>query len=200
MPIKKTRPRGFSLIELLLVLTLSPIVFFAVYSNFAMGVKLWQRLQVQSPEEDLVIFSLKAQRDLANAMRLSTIPFIGEPDAMTFASAIEAPEALGGKDGIGQVRYFYDERARAVMRETQDYSQTFKQAPGQKTLLIGDVDEFQVSYLAMAPTATLPDWTDSFASEKPTDLPIAVRFTYSRAGTRQRQERTYFLAAGGAKK
>ena len=91
----KAAKRGFSLIELLLVLTLAPIIFFAVYANFISGVRLWQRMQVGTPEEDQAIFRTKTQRDFQNVLRYAAVPFTGGKDEVTFMAGIGSDEALG---------------------------------------------------------------------------------------------------------
>ena len=152
MPIKKTsrrapKRRGFSLVELLLVLSLAPIVFFAVYSNFSSGVKLWQRLQVKTPEEDQVIFRLKTQRDFQNALRYVPVPFQGEDTNVAFMACIAATE-LGGDRAIGQVRYFYDDSHNTIVREVRDFSQLYREAQGQVTVMQANVGSFSLQYLA----------------------------------------------------
>ncbi len=193
----KTAKGGFSLVELLLVLSLAPIIFFAVYSNFSAGVQLWQRLQVATPEEDQAIFRLKTQRDFQNVMHYESMPFLGEKDELSFAAGIEADDGLGGKRAIGQVRYFYDESARAIARETKDFTQIYKEAPGQTVLLARDVGSFEAAYLVKDPLAKKYEWKDEFRPEKPGELPMAVRLIYTAQGSSENTEQTFFIPAGG---
>ena len=201
MFIKKTSRRdcrGFSLLELLLVLTLAPIVFFAVFSNFSTGIRLWQRVQVETPEEDLAIFLLKAQRDFEGAMRYSPMPFRGDSDEVAFASGVVASPELGGARAIGEVRYFYDASARGIAREIRDLSQIYQEKPGKTSLMLRPVGSFELFYLVWDPLASQYEWKSEYRPEKPGQLPLAVRLTYSVPSIAGAAEQTFFLPAGGA--
>jgi len=197
---RKAAERGFSLVELLLVMTLAPIIFFAVYSNFSSGVRLWQRLQVGTPEEDQAIFRLKTQRDFQNVLRYAPIPFTGEKEEVFFATGIEADDTLGGKRAIGQVHYFYDESAKAVARETKDFNQIYRETGGQIILMAQNVRSLEMSYLVKDPLEDDYIWKEEFRPEKAGDLPLAVRLSYISQNSSQQNEQTFFIPAGGSLK
>ena len=193
---KASKPGGFSLIELLLVLSLAPIVFFAVYSNFNAGVRLWQRLQIGTPDEDRAIFRIKTQRDFLNAMHFTSIPFMGDEEGVTFAASIVADEKLGGDRAIGQVHYFYDASSRNIMRETKDYSQVYKESPGLSTVMAQNIDSFVMTYLVKDVTAKDYVWQEDY-HEKPGTLPTAIKLTYTVKDSAEVYEQTYFISSGG---
>ncbi len=190
--------RGFSLLELLLVMSLAPIVFFVVYSNFAMGVRLWQRLQIATPEEDRAIFLIKARRDFQNMRRFSSLPFQGSVEEVAYASSIEAPSALGLGRGIGQVRYYFDDSSGAIFREVRDYSRLYEDKDGVRTLLLKGVRSFSLAYLVKEPPSSEYEWKEEYLPEKPSSLPMAVRLTYETDGASQPVEQTLIIGAGGA--
>ncbi len=194
---RKSRRAGFSLIELLLVMTLAPIIFFAVYANFSTGIRLWQRLQVDTPEEDLVIFAQKAQRDFENATRYSLIPFEGGKDEAVFAARIEAEPALGGDRSIGQVRYYYDENKNAIFREIKNISEIYRDASGTKALLLKGVRSFEAAYLNYDKLAESYVWNDAYQPAQTGNQPMAVRLSYVLEGTNKRMEQVIFIPAGG---
>ncbi len=189
--------RGFSLVELLLVLSLAPIVFFAVYSNFAAGVQLWQRLQVATPEEDQAIFRIKAQRDFQNVMRYRSLPFQGDKESVSFMAGIQADRELGGSHAIGRVRYFYDPSAHAITREVKDFSQIYKEAAGQVTILATGIRSLELSYLVKDEFGKEYIWQDEYEPSKPDNLPLAVRLTYTTLNSSENAEQTFFIPAGG---
>ncbi len=190
--------RGFSLIELLLVLTLAPIIFFAVYSNFISGVRLWQRMQVGTPEEDQAIFRMKTQRDFQNVLRYAAIPFAGEKDGVSFMAGIEADDKLGGKRAIGWVHYFYDESADAVTREVKDFNQIYRESAGKATQMARGVGSFTVVYLVKEALSSDYEWKEEFRPEKPGELPLAVRLIYTTQNSAESTTQTYFIPAGGS--
>jgi hypothetical protein len=182
----------------LLVLSLAPVVFFVVYSNFNIGVRLWQRMQVETPEEDLALFYLKARSDFESVMRYSSLPFTGAEQEFAFMCGIQAPAELGGERAIGQVRYFYDEASRAITREVKHFNQLYKERPGRTSQLLRRVDFFAVAYLAWNPLNSQFEWSAEFRPEKADGLPVAVRLLYSAPGNDEATEQTFFLSAGGA--
>ena len=196
----KASERGFSFIELLLVLTLAPIIFFAVYSNFTSGVRLWQRMQVGTPEEDDAIFRMKTQRDFQNVLRFAAVPFAGEKDEITFMAGIESDEGLGGKRAIGKVRYFYDESANAIGREEKDFSQVYRESEGRISQIVRNVGSFGTTYLVKDPLTKEYEWKDEYQPEKPGDLPLAVRLNYTTQTSAENTEQTFFIPSGGSVK
>ena len=200
MRIKKTLSsevrRGFSLLELLLVLTLAPIVFFALYSNFSAGLHIWSTVVRQTPEEDLHIFFYKVRRDVENMLRTDAIPFSGDSEEIVFACAIEARPELGGKRGIGQVRFYYDGSSKTINREVKDYSQVYQESPGQVTALLRNVSSFSLSYLTPAQTGDTYSWNDSWTPQAGA-LPAAVRLSFEAEQTLNRQERVIYIPVGG---
>ena len=188
--------RGFSLLELLLVLTLAPVVFFALYSNFSAGVRIWSTVVRQTPEEDVNIFFYKVRRDIENILRYDAVPFSGDGEEIVFAGAIEARPELGGKRGIGQVRLFYDGSSKTVNREVKDMSQIHQDSSGERTVLFHDVASFSLFYLTPAQVGGSYSWTDSWTPQ-PATLPAAVRLSFSTQKAGERQERVIFIPAGG---
>ncbi len=186
---------GFSLLELLLVMALLPIVFYTVFSNFSVGMRVWQAVNVQTPVEDLAIFYQKARADLENTFSIQTIPFEGEKDSVSFPSTVQTIPALGGDRGIGRVRLFYDSNAKGIAREVWDYSEVYRESEGKKSLLLQNVSSLEFSYLVQDATSQEYEWVSSWTPE-PDKLPIAVRMLFS-VGRGSPIERTYFLPAGG---
>src|SRR3989338_4885613 len=77
---------GFTLIELLIVSALLAVVSLALFSVFNSGIKIWQRINQTSINEDLNIFLSKFARDLANGFSFSAINFSGDAERMQFAA------------------------------------------------------------------------------------------------------------------
>ena len=187
---------GFSLLELLMVLTLAPIVFFTLYSSFSAGLRIWSTVVSQTPEEDLNIFYMKTRRDIENMLRYDPIPFSGDNEEAAFASVIEAPAELGGRHAIGQVRFFYDPSSKTVRRETKNISQLHKDSAGQVTVLLKGVTSFALFYLSNNQTGDDYSWSDSWAPQSGT-LPVALRLSFKTADTPDRQERIVYVPVGG---
>lgn len=186
---------GFSLLELLLVMSLLPIVFYTVFSNFSVGMKVWQAVNVATPVEDLAIFYQKARADFDNTFFHQSIAFEGEKDEVTFPSTVVTAPVLGGDHGIGRVRLSYDTTAKGIMRQVWDYSEIYRESEGKKTLILRDVTSLEFSYLIFDIASKSYEWSSSWKPE-PDKLPAAVRMIFS-LGRGDPIERTYFLPCGG---
>ncbi len=178
-------------------MTLAPIVFFSVYSNFSAGVRIWSAVVRQTPEEDLNIFYYKIQHDFENMLRYASVPFSGDKQEILFIGGIDARPELGGTRGIGQVRYFYDDSSKTINREVKDFSQLYKDLAGRQTALLKDVTWCELSYLSFSKLEKDPFWNEFWTSDGE-NLPVAIRFSFSTAQNPDKQERVIFIPAGGS--
>jgi prepilin-type N-terminal cleavage/methylation domain-containing protein len=188
---------GFSLIELLLVLTILPIVSFAVYSNFNSGIGLWKRLNRPVFEEDIQVFQTKASRDFLETLVFSPISFQGDPERASFPATVRTQSRLGGDRGIGQVTYRYDSDTRAILREERNYVEFCAEKPGRISSVLTGVDSCVLSYMVYDEVLKSYSWSDVW-SGKPNQAPAAVRFTYTHTfGERRDAVDTFFVPVGG---
>ncbi len=188
---------GFSLIELLIVLTLLPVISFAVYSNLNSGINLWKALNQPVPEEEVQVFQTKASRDFLETLVFSPITFQGDAGKVSFPATIRTQPELGGDRGIGQVIYRYDADARAILREERDYAEFCADKPGQTHSVLGGVTACVFSYFVYDEVQRTYGWSDVW-SGKPDQAPVAVRFSYTRAaGAGAEAADTFFVPVGG---
>ena len=196
---KRFNRLGFSLVELLLVLTLAPVIFFAVYSNFSTGVRLWKRIQVPIPQEDVLIFYEKSVKDIQNTMRSKQISYFGEKDRISFCTGVEADKTLGGARGIGQITYYYDDFKKILFREVKDYSQLYRDAAGSVAPLLRDISSVEFSFFALNLSSHEYEWKDDF-SGKGGNVPTAVRIRYVAKDSPKPVTETFFIPTGWAAK
>lgn len=192
------RRSGFSLLELLIVTALIPVLSLAVFANFNSGIKLWQAIQANVAEEDILIFYEKAGEDFSNALRWSNIDIEGTGTSFSFVTRIDAPAELGGERGIGTVRYFFDASGRTIQKETRNLNQLFKKQPGLGRMALSNVDACRFEYLFENTDYKRFEWIQEW--RKPRELPIAVRVTFHYAGPSDAFElvKTFHIPAGGA--
>jgi prepilin-type N-terminal cleavage/methylation domain-containing protein len=115
--------RGFTLIEILIVTMMMSVVSLAIFSAFNNGIKIWQRLNRQLPQEDINIFFDKFTSDLRNCVKLKNISFTGKADTLEFASIVLS--ARMEQASVGKIVYRYDRSAGALRRDQFDYSAVF---------------------------------------------------------------------------
>ncbi len=114
--------RGFTLIEVLLAVTIMAVIATGIYTTFAQGLRLWRRaIEIKPDIESNLIFE-KAAADLKNLFPGKKPPFKGEQNALEFLTY--SPQDLTDEDGhrIKQpvfVRYLYDASAGTLMRSEE---------------------------------------------------------------------------------
>ena len=135
---------GFTFIELILVTAILAVVSLAIYTTFNNGIKIWQRINKQLPEEDVDIFFDKFARDLRNTSKFRGINFIGKEDRIEFASLINSRQLK--KRTVGQVIYFYDTSVGILKREQRDFSQVFTGQEGLVTWALINFKSLKLQY------------------------------------------------------
>jgi prepilin-type N-terminal cleavage/methylation domain-containing protein len=190
--------KGFSLMELLVVVTLLPIVAIAIYANFRSATAVWKQATMGVSEEDLAIFGNKMDRDLRSAFIYLPMPFQGDDQQMSVATLIVADPALGGTRAVGQVRYFFDIKKGVIFREEKNVSDIFKEKPGRLSMLLEHVSGFHISYFLLDPQYRKYGWKEAWTPAFK-GLPLAVKFEFQYNGPdgSQAVSKTFAVPCGG---
>ena len=145
--------RAFTLIEILLVLSLLSMISIAVFRTLANGLKIWDKRSKSAMQEDVLIFFEKINVDLQNTVTYSKIPFEGKRQRISFASVIKIPvdERIRSEkdeytDQIGRVEYDFDKSQKALYRRQANYSQALKNKFGPKRLLVQGLSSVEFVY------------------------------------------------------
>lgn len=146
-------PCGFTLIEILLVVSVLSVVGVAVYHVFSDSLKVWSRAQSSLTEEDVSIFSQKITSDVRNAFMYSKIRFEGKEDSLAFAAIIRTPADIksGLAEGsyvnqIGKVEYYFDDLKNGLYRRQANYSQALGGKTPAGRLLVSDIKSVKFQY------------------------------------------------------
>lgn len=189
--------RGFSLLELLIAMSLLSIVGMAIFGNLNSGIKIWKVVQRPSPQEEMSLFFQKTLRDLHQAFKYTGLPFEGSQNRMSFVTSIHTDPELGGDRGIGRVTYFYSRRDKRIMKETQNLNHIYKEKSGLTQRLLGDVTSFDLSFFVLDPEAEEYHWVKEWEDEEA--LPVAVRMKFRTLWVDEEQTftKTFMIPAGG---
>jgi len=184
--------------ELLIVAALFPVIAFATYSNLNSGIRIWEAMQKETPDETAAIFYSKVTGELGNMFLYTPIPFNAEKDSITFAAPIQAPAALGGDLGFGELRYYFDEKKRMIFRQERNVSDLFKEKPGRARPLLTEVSSFKISFFTKDPLDKKYKWFEEWDNSQGKKLPIAVRFNFeaSVAGITKNYSKVFRIPAG----
>ena len=110
---------GFSLLELLIAMTIFVVVAVVLYSSFASGINVWRQAKSSFDTYQNARLSLEIiARDLRNSISYEGLEFSGEKDRVSFAGLINCaepgePEILK----IGKISYYFEETEDAIVRQ-----------------------------------------------------------------------------------
>ena len=165
---------GFTLIEMLVAISLVALTSFAIYQNFDSGVRVMRVMSRPISEEDIDLFFEKFAQDLQNSFRYKGIPFVGKKDKVSFMTTVPTLESLGGGEGIGRVTYSYDSSRASVARLRENMSQIYKEKPGKPLNLLSSVESLSFKYYQYNPTDQKHEWVDE-REETAEKIPLAVQ-------------------------
>lgn len=178
--------KGFTLIELVLVMVILGVVGLAVYGTFVNGLNIWKRITQQNQPEDINVFFEKITFDLRNSFKLTGIRFRGGKTRVTFPTRTKFIDDEQLKESIGQVTYAFNGRTKTIDQSAATYSDVFYKRAGQKRVLARDVRSLRFEYFTFDPDrkeyAWVPSWQEddlTFGVEAEENLPLIVKVELS---------------------
>ena len=189
-PIDLSGSRGFTLIEVVLALTIFALMGGILYGAFSLGHSAVEKSQANSTRNQ----KLRSIADLLGSYVRSAFPyrespqeqtafFEGDSESLTFVSAYS--QGMGGR-GMAKIQITKDEdekgRATVKLQETAPVRINSEAAAAGQThgiVLHDDVREFRLAYLD--PQAEEEIWEERWDARERRMLPRAVRFTYQDA-------------------
>jgi len=191
----KKRNSGFTLIEMLLVMAMLAVVSLAIYTMFSNSVKIWQRIHMSIPVEDVDIFFEKFTSDIKNSMKFKTIGFSGKEESLGFAAPVYS--ARMDKRTVGEIRYTFNPYSGKVKREIRDYSQAYLGEEKAAQELLTSVKEFKIRYYTYDVEKKEYIWQNEWQGE---GLPLAVKVEIEIKNDNEQAEiyaRTVSIPVGG---
>lgn len=167
----KGRPAAaFTLIEMLVVVSMVSVISLAIYATLSGGLRIWQRVNLNTPAEDIVIFFEKITSDLRNAVKFSSLSFFGEEDNFEFVSLIHSHRL--DKKTIGKTAYSLDAFSGVLKRYEKDIAHIFKEETGISYNAIGGVEAVRFQYYYYDEENDYYLWEDEWLGD---GIPLAVR-------------------------
>jgi len=200
----KAASRGFTLIELMITAGMFLVVGLAVYFSLSNGVKVYKRVHVAAPQEDIYIFFDKITADLSNCLYHSRIKFVGERDSIQFATLVDLQiQDSGAQKTLGRISYTLDSYNEILLRRQDSYSQVYEDDEGPSKKMADSVKSFELSYYCWDQVNLQYEWKGTWGvdmdEEATTILPLAVRIVvvFGDSSNPSRLTRTITLYAGG---
>jgi prepilin-type N-terminal cleavage/methylation domain-containing protein len=144
-----SRRRGFSLLELLLAVSLMALAGMAATAALGGGIRVWQRAQAfgTGPQAAAVAWS-RLERDLHNVRRFGPLPFDGSGRRLTFASVQRASDEPDAAAELGRLGYYHDEAQGLLCRTFVPYRLLSREgARARCHPILEDVARVRFSYL-----------------------------------------------------
>ncbi len=166
----KQNRAGVTFIELLIVSAMLSVLSFAVYATFNNGIKAWQKINHELPEQNINIFFDKFTSDLKNCFNFSNICFLGSENKIEFAGLV--PSSRLNTTTVGKIGYVYDSNSGILARELSDYSQIYNAEKGAIRKMLGDVKSLKFSYYFYDAEKQDYLWRQEWVGQK---MPLAAR-------------------------
>lgn len=175
---------SFTLIELLIALSIFAVVAIALYSTFSAGIAVWRRSSEGRDAYQNVKFIFDdITKDLKNALYLgkneeSMYAFSGASSEIIFMTLEDtSSEEEGPQKEIVKLAYKYDGEQSELIRLRADISTGFDIKRGEKEILFKNIEEFKFEYCYDSGDEDNPYlWKDEWENED-IRIPRGVRIT-----------------------
>lgn len=177
------RKRGFTFIEVMLVMSIFAIVALAVYSTFGAGISVWKRTQdTVRVYQDIRLALDKMTGDLKNTILFAEeygekkfINFTGMENVISFYTMVDVFREIPVHPRIKKVTYRLDESKLILERLEQDFAESILE---EKELefdeIAAKISELRFSYCYEDENAEPPyKWEDTWDSTQ--GIPQGVR-------------------------
>ncbi len=176
--------QGFTLIELVVSLTIFSVISLSVYSSFAAGIKVWRRSQEFSSvyQTARVVLDSMAM-ELTNTVKLAGSEFQGGARTVSFISVPRDNKGreLSRDSQVAKVTF-------EVRRDPQGngYALFRRQAlslerRGDAQLMVGSLDSVDFEYTYQNNVGGLQPWMRTWRREN--EIPLGVKITLKLGGT-----------------
>jgi prepilin-type N-terminal cleavage/methylation domain-containing protein len=166
---KKTQV-GLTLVELLIVVSITAVIALAIYGILNNGLKIYSKVNQRIAAEDVEVFFAKLGMDLRNSFNFSTINFSGKDDILEFATLVRSPRLK--KRSVGKVIYRYDPLKKILSREEKDFSQIYNAEEGRVTQIFPGVRAAKFQFYSFDKDKQECLWSQEWSK---TTMPLAVR-------------------------
>ncbi len=172
MSVRSTKAGGFTLIELIVVISILAVVTGVVVASFAGGLRVLEAASGYSRVDAEVVSGAKLLRqDLMNAFAFYAIEFDGDASRVSFAG-LERNEGSGKPRRIVNLEYALDRNTEELVRKSAVFPLSIKSPDAREESVIRGVESILFSYFE-PDMESGGEWVDSW--QDATNLPGAVR-------------------------
>lgn len=198
--------KGFTLVELLVSITIFALAGVAVYTVLANGITVWRRGSKDRTYLRKVRLTTESMaRDLRNTFKFSGIVFEGGEDFIVFPALIlKKPDSTLDENEdcykVGRVAYFYNKKRKALCKERKSLSEVYQQEGeiGKGKVLFEQLRKLEFSYCYLDNATGNYKWKDEWKKEEQDTIPVAIKLkmVFKKEIDREDFEKTIFIPIG----
>lgn len=153
----KLKQNSYTLLEMLLVVSILSIVSLILFHALSSGLNIWERSRKFILEEDIAIFFDKIGQDFRNSFVFSKMSFVGKEALVRFPTRIKIFRSPDKEifEQIGEVEYYFDSQEKSLFRRQLSYGQALRGDPGQERLLLHPVESVRFVYYFLEGNGTV---------------------------------------------
>ena len=174
--------RGFTLVELLVTISLVSLVVAVCAATLSGAFRVWQRLTATGTQQSWALLAFdRLRQDLHSIRHFAPIPFEGAYDQMSFPALIpvmlevtsDGEKELVESDELGRRGYFFDSMQRRLCRSEHSYRRLRHARLRERCAeVLTGVERVRFAYCAGASDGNRAEWVSAWSS--PT-TPSAVK-------------------------
>ena len=182
-----SQQKGFTLIEILVSLSIFSIIALAVYSSFAGGIRAWRRAQEFSSVFQTSRLLLEDMaRELKNTVSITGMEFEGTSRKVSFVTLDQSPflqlDHLSTTHHLSWVSY--------ELRRGRDFSGldlyrrkgSDLQRPGEAQLIVDSIEQMEFQYTYKNEAGEMQPWSTTWNVKE--QIPYGVKIDLSIGGSR----------------
>jgi prepilin-type N-terminal cleavage/methylation domain-containing protein len=177
----RKRTNAFTLIELLIAVSILAVIMSSLYTSFVIGLRAHRRTEEQLIQKNSGdIFIIQLERELRNS-----IPyfhpnlehhFLGKGDSLIFPAQIVHYSSEGIEEGLSLIRY--EKEGNSLVRTEEKLREKSIGKDRKQEILFDHLETFRFEYLTLSSAGEFL-WRKEWPNQPYIGLPRAVRFTIS---------------------
>ncbi len=180
----RRKEQGFTLIELVVSLTIFSVISLSIYSSFAGGISVWRKAQEFSSVYQTARLLLDdIAMELKNAVKVSGTEFNGGPRRLSFITLRQASHGASARRDTQIAKVTFE-----VLRDpsASGYALFRRQASnlkvrGEAELMVGSLSSLDFQYTYINSVGELQPWAKVWKMND--ELPLGVKITLNIGGT-----------------
>ena len=164
--------RGFSLLELIVVVSIVGVISTVVVASLSAGIRVWESARALTALEQELYFGVELfRRDTVNTFAFHAIKFSGEEHTVSMPSVLSSYDEDGeGVQRVGTVKYVFDEAGQSLVRMAWPFPE--KEDTAVSEVIAEDIQSVNFRYLDGSDEDAGSGWVGLW--DHPTNFPAAV--------------------------